>query len=67
MRTLKEENRYRMERIDKWEQEKAKTGVACDACGEEMHFCGIGILATIPSRREVMCPNCHHRDILIIG
>lgn len=66
MRTLKEENRHRLELRDRQEQEKYRTRVACDLCGKEMSFLGNIILATIPPKREVVCSHCRYINTLIV-
>jgi len=54
MVTLKEWNESNLRSIEEAKKTRHLTGVACDSCGDELHYAGPRQGAT----RPVWCPHC---------
>lgn len=61
MKKLSEYNDKFIKQFWECEMSKRKANVLCDKCSSEMIFIDDVILASIPPKRNVKCPNCGER------
>ena len=61
MKTLSEHNEKFENKFWEIERAKRKANILCNECGTEMIFVDDTILASIPPKRNVKCPNCGAR------
>ena len=66
MKSLRDHNRDKVQESMHVDEPK-KTGVSCPECEAEMIFVDVNVvLACIPPKMTVRCPECKHIDYMVV-